>query len=450
MPGMSPDARRSRARRRARLLAATLTAMGAIAVGAVVVTAQQQTGPGTPGPGGGIVDQATITRGDNRQDTVAAMLARRSDALRNGNRSAFLDTVDDSDPSFRSAQATWFDNLSAVPFSAWSLTLGSRATTVVPQAARDLADRLAAGSFAAEIDSAYRVAGFDNADQRYDRVYALTPRDGRWYVSGTFDPADASAHRELWDVGKVHVLSAEHGLILGLDSSSSLRAYADAVDRAVPRVNAVWGTGWSRQVLVEVTRTEDEMSAILGGAPSAYRQLAAVTRGELGTDEVSSAAERIIINPKAYRELSDVGRQVIMGHEITHVAARQRTQPWTPRWLAEGFADYIGYRDSGLSVRVIAQELVGDVNSGYLPDALPVDDDFSATNSALAQSYEMSWLACRLIAERYGPDTLVAFYRAVGSPGGASEVNKAFTDVLDTTPADFTRHWRDYVRSELD
>jgi hypothetical protein len=448
---MSPDAHRLRARRRARALAATLAAAGVIGFGALVVSAQQQTGPAVRGPHGGVVDQATVTRGDHREDTVAAMLERRAAALRSGDRSAFLDTVDDSDPDFRTAQAAWFDNLSAVPFSAWSLTLGSRAAAVVPQAARDLAERRPAGSFAAEVDSAYRIAGYDNADQRYDRVYTVTPRDGRWYVSGAFDPADAPAHRELWDVGKVHVLSAEHGLILGLDPSSSLRTYADAVDRAVPRVNAVWGTGWSRRVLVEVTRTEDEMSAILGGAPSAYRQLAAVTRGELGTQEGSSAAERIIINPKAYRELSDVGRQVIMGHEITHVAARERTQPWTPRWLAEGFADYIGYRDSGLSVRVIAQELVGDVHSGYLPDSLPEDADFSATNSALAQSYEMSWLACRLIAEQYGgSNTLVAFYRAVGSPGGAGEVNKAFADVLDTTPADFTRDWRDYVRSELD
>ena len=42
-------------------------------------------------------------------------------------------------------------------------------------------------------------------------------------------------------------------------------------------------------------------------------------------------------------------------------------------------------------------------------------------DSDLAQAYEMSWLACRMIAERYGgPDTLIAFYRAVGSAGGAA------------------------------
>jgi hypothetical protein len=38
----------------------------------------------------------------------------------------------------------------------------------------------------------------------------------------------------------------------------------------------------------------------------------------------------------------------------------------------------------------------------------------------------------------------------VGGPGGGTELDKAFTDVLDTSSADFTRRWRDYVRSELD
>jgi hypothetical protein len=63
----------------------------------------------------------------------------------------------------------------------------------------------------------------------------------------------------------------------------------------------------------------------------------------------------------------------------------------------------------------------------------------------------MSWLACRMIAERYGgPDSLVAFYRAVGASGGLSELSKVFTDVLGVTQAQFTAQWRGYVRNELD
>ncbi|HEX3825716.1 MAG TPA: hypothetical protein VHV82_00460 [Sporichthyaceae bacterium] len=396
------------------------------------------------------VDEASVTRAEGRQDTVAQMLARRATALQSKDRTAFLDTVDDADPEFRDSQVEWFDNLSAVPFDAWSFKLTDGLSGGVPPAATALTAKLADGSFPYIVAVSYRITGYDNAPQHYEQVLTFTPRHGRWLVSGSFDPTGQAPHRELWDVGKVQLLAADHGLVLGLVPPDALRIYAAEVDREVPLVDAVWKHPWSRQVLIEVTRTEDEMATLLGGAPSAYRQLAAVTRGELGTVEATSAAERIIVNPKAFGELSEVGRRVIMGHEITHVAVRASTQSWTPRWLAEGLADYVGYRDSGLSTEVIAQELAADVRRGRVPDALPVDDAFAATDSDLAQAYEMSWLACRMIAERYGgPDTLIAFYRAVGSAGGANQIEKAFGEVLSTSRQQFTGQWREYVKSEL-
>jgi hypothetical protein len=402
-------------------------------------------------PGGRLVDQATITRDDGRADTVAAMLARRAKALADKDRSAFLETVDPQQGDFRAAQKDWFDNLDAVPFDQWRMKLATNTPQgVVSTAARELADRAGNGSFAALVLGEFRISGHDNAGQHYDRVLAMTPRAGRWYVSGSFDPVGRTAHRELWDIGRVHVLTAQHGLIMGLEPTDRLRIYARELDSAVPQVDRLWGHSWPRRALIVVTRTEAEMAALLGGEASGYRQLAAVTRGELGMEEESAAAERIIVNPKAYRELSEVGRRVIMRHEVAHVAARSRTQSWTPRWLAEGFADYVGYRDSGLAIEVVAQELAGDVRRGMLPTGLPGDADFAATNVSLAQTYELSWLACRLIAERYGGSSaLVEFYRTVGGPGGGTEVARAFRDVLGVTMEQFTSMWRDYVRSEL-
>jgi hypothetical protein len=397
-----------------------------------------------------ILDQASVNRAQGRRDTVAELLSRRADALREKDRVGFLATVDRADSSFFDAQADWFDNLAEVPFDSWSLTLGGHAMADVPPQASTRVARLAAGTLAAPVDVSYRITKYDNAAQHYEQVLTFSPRGARWFVSGTFDPLGSPAHRELWDVGKVHVLVADHGLILGLDPAQSLRAYARQIDREVPVVSATWAHPWAEQVLVEVTRTEEEMATLLGGTPAAYRQLAAVTRGELGTAEATSAAERIIVNPRAYGQLSGVGRQVIMGHEITHVAVRASTQSWTPRWLAEGLADYVGYQDSGLSTKMIAQELATDVQRGLLPGVLPDDTAFLPSESGLAQSYEMSWLACRMIAERYGgPEVLVAFYRAVGEPNGASGMGRAFHDVLATTPEAFTAAWRDYVRSEL-
>ncbi|MGQ0466030.1 MAG: hypothetical protein ACT4QG_11985 [Sporichthyaceae bacterium] len=400
---------------------------------------------------GRLVDQATVTREDGRADTVAAMLQRRAEALAVGDRAAFLETVDDSRAEFREEQARWFDNLAAVPFEQWRLKLaGSTAESLVPATARTLADTIGGGSFAALVEGEFRIEGHDNAGQHYDRVVALTPRGGRWFVSGSFEPAGRSPHRELWDIGRVHVLEATYGLVLGLEPKDRLRIYASELDRAVPEVDRIWDAPWAKSALVVVTRTESEMAVLLGGEAAGYRQLAAVTRGELGLEEESAAAERIIVNPKAYRELSEVGRRVIMRHEVAHVAARSRTQAWTPRWLAEGFADYVGYKASGLPTRTVAQELAADVKGGFAPTALPADESFAATNTALAQTYELSWLACRLISERYGgSDTLVEFYRTVGGPGGGTEVGRAFRDVLGVSPEEFTALWQDYVRREL-
>ena len=100
---------------------------------------------------------------------------------------------------------------------------------------------------------------------------------------------------------------------------------------------------------------------------------------------------------------------------------------------------------------MIAQELTDDVRADRLPSDLPSNSDFGTTNPDLPQTYEMSWLACKMIVERYGgQDALVEFYRAIGAPGGdATVVDKAFREVLDTTRAAFTKEWRSYVRHQL-
>ncbi|GAA3237551.1 hypothetical protein GCM10020256_57090 [Streptomyces thermocoprophilus] len=87
-----------------------------------------------------------------------------------------------------------------------------------------------------------------------------------------------------------------------------------------------------------------------------------------------------------------------------------------------------------------------------MPEELPDDGDFSFTGDAdrLARAYEGGWLACRMIAERWGEARLGEFYRAVGAHrqrDGA--VEEALRDVLGTTPEEFTADWREYLRLQL-
>jgi hypothetical protein len=110
-------------------------------------------------------------------------------------------------------------------------------------------------------------------------------------------------------------------------------------------------------------------------------------------------------------------------------------------------ADYVGFRDAPVSVRVAASALARLIAAGQVPDALPPNRDFRSSNPQLAVHYEASWLACRYIAERFGERTLVRFYRAIGtSPARPSvAVADATRKILGMSVDRFVARWRGYL-----
>ncbi|MEV7339598.1 hypothetical protein [Streptomyces sp. NPDC093544] len=349
--------------------------------------------------------------------------------------------LDRDEPAYRATEQTGtplteFGNLREVPLAAWSYRVtgfhrsGDRAT--------------------ADAELSYRVDGYDKAPVTSARTLSLTRTGGKWYVASDKPAKDAS--EQLWDQGAVTVVRGEHSLVMGVGQSDErLRAYADLADRAVPAVSQAWGTDWSGHDVVLVPRSVEGMAGLLGAPASGYQGIAAVTTGEAGAS-AKAPADRIIINPDAYGVLGDFGKQVVLTHETTHVATRAHTTAATPLWLSEGYADWVGYLGSGRTAAQIAPELERAVTDGHVPAALPDDEDFGFTGDAaqLAQAYEGGWLACRLIADRWGEVRLNDFYRAVGGHDKrAGAVQDALRDVLDTTPEKFTEQWREYLRAQL-
>ena len=158
----------------------------------------------------------------------------------------------------------------------------------------------------------------------------------------------------------------------------------------------------------------------------------------------AESALRVLVNPGEFSTLSRAGRVVVLAHELTHVAtasAGVRSNARVPSWLSEGFADHVGYSGSGIAVTTAASELVAAVRSGHAPPVPPGDAAFDVRTGGSPAAYESAWLACRMIAERYGQPTLVRFYRAVQRRGLVS----ALRGVLDVSQAEFTRSWRAYI-----
>ncbi|MFD4508857.1 hypothetical protein [Streptomyces sp. NPDC058457] len=358
---------------------------------------------------------------------VQQVLDRRAAAVLGHDEKAYAET------GTRSSYA----NLRAVPLADWSYRL----TALHPDGAGATADA----------QLSYRIEGYDKAPVTADRTLTLSrTADGQWYV--TYDrPAKKSA-QQLWDQGKVTALKSTHALVLGVgQSGATLRGYARLADTAVPEVSKAWGTDWTRRVVLLVPGSLNGMAGLLGAPASNYRGIAAVTTGEAGGSG-RTPADRVILNPEAYAGLGPVGRQVVLTHETTHVATRAHTTAATPLWLSEGYADWIGYLDTGRTPTEAAPELARAVEAGDVPENLPADKDFGFTDdpTKLAQAYEGGWLACRMIAGHWGEEKLGAFYRAVGAhKERAGAVEDALKTELGTTLPDFTARWRDYLTAQV-
>jgi hypothetical protein len=375
---------------------------------------------------------------DGAAGDVRRVLDRRAAAVRDGSEKAFVATEVPGSVAAgeRAAARTEFRNLRTVPLADWSYRVtglhrsGDRAT--------------------ADAELRYRVEGHDTAPIVTARTLSLTRADGRWYVAADRPAKDAG--EQLWEQGAVLAVRGEHSLVLGVGQSrDALRGYAELADRAVPAVREAWGGDWSGRVVVLVPKSLEGMAGLLGAPASGYRGIAAVTTGEAG-GSAKAPADRIIVNPDAYGVLGAFGRQVVLTHETTHVGTRSATSAATPLWLSEGYADWVGYRGAGRTAAQVAPELGRAVAEGHVPAALPGDADFGFDGDAgaLARAYESGWLACRLIAERWGEVRLGEFYRAVGAhEKRAGAVEAAMRDVLDTTPEKFTGEWRAYVRDRL-
>ena len=230
----------------------------------------------------------------------------------------------------------------------------------------------------------------------------------------------------LWAEGMT-VARGTRSLVAGHHAPAGLLDdLARRADVAGRRVTAVLRRPVSPVVLVPASAAE---AAVLAGTGS-LEGLAAVADGG-----------RVIVVPEFFARLTPTGRDVVLTHELTHVAAGTGG---LPVWLREGFADYVAYREAGLAVSVAAAELAAEVRAGRPPERLPGAADFAPGGDGLARAYQAAWLACRFLAARCGEETLVRLYREARTGG----VERALAS-LGLSIGTLTERWRSYVRDQL-
>lgn len=430
-------------------LLAVVLVLGVV-LGAVLLGGRVPGGPAASPPvpvptsSAAVAQRPTVDPVVEREAALVALLERRSAALLARDPVAWAADVDGGSVDFAARQAAVLANLAAVPVATWRYEYAGAGLPPPPQRRAVLGPE----SWVARVILVYRLADTDSADVRREQHLTLVRRDGEWLLA---DDADGPTTKDVWDLGPVAVVRGQRSLVLGTATPQELQSYPALVDAAAARVDAVWGTTWPRVVLVVVPRDQAEMARLLQRNDEVgLEQIAAVTTGEAGLGAAESA-DRVIVNPAGLGLLDDVGRDVVLTHEITHVATRATGTRDVPIWLSEGFADYVAYQGTDLPRDSVAADVLDQVRAGTGPTALPDVAAFDPVNGDIAPAYSGSWLAVDLLVRTYGEPAVIAFYRAVaaGTPdplgGSPTPEERAFAEVLGTDQATFELQWQQYL-----
>ncbi len=408
--------------RRAAVAAVVAAVVALVLVGGAVLPRSLPIGSGTRVVGGSGVGAPLPGSASSqaRLAEVQKVLDARGAAIRHDDAKAYART------QTTKAKAPVFSRLAVLPIVRWAYVPGAPTTSteslvVVP------------------VSLTLRLAG-ETADATWPETVTLRRDAAGWRVASEVSRGERTA---LWDLGTLRVVTGRRSLVIGIDTSAAtLRPYAATADRVVPQVTAVWGKGWSRYAVVIVPRTVGQLGRALGRSAASLDGYAAVTTAE-GSSPHGAVAERVWVNTPAMAGLSSIGRQVVLRHEMTHVATAAPEHPDAPLWLVEGVAEWMGYRGSGIPLAVATGDLLDEVRRGRTPAALPDDKAFSGAGVDVA--YESAHLACATIVARYGAADLVALYRAVVIDG--DDVSTALQTLTGTTISALQKDVRARARS---
>ena len=302
----------------------------------------------------------------------------------------------------------------------------------------------------ARVEARYRFRGQDASPvlARESFTFALT--GSRWRIAG---PGDRQMRRrddvEIWDSGQVRTVRSARTLIVHHPGQEELAGRLLRVaDRAYAQVGAAWTGRWERKAVILVPRDQDEAEELVGARDLSRVAAVASSSVESGRTE-KVLGNRIVVNTSNVDGYDVLNLQVLITHEMTHVATRSLGDG-VPLLLVEGFADWAALKPVGLPVRPPpARPWSTRVDSGRFDGALPTDREFRGGDAAVA--YDEGSAFCLWVAETFGARKLQALYRQFAGPDPPSpdQLDRGFRRALGISRRTAERRWAAWVRDRL-
>lgn len=386
---------------------------------------------------------------------VQLLLDRWAVAVRGADNTALAGLFDpQADPGFFGKEQARARNLAQVPLADWGYGISTEpAPTVAPaELSRLNADEV----WAPPVNLHYALAGADLEPTTRPVGLVVARRGNTWRLVSDTAESDygRATWRGPWDFGPVIARSVAQGVVLGHpDHTRDVDTLAADLGPAVTAVTDFWGPDWQRRGAVFLPDSQDELKALVGADFSGGEIAAVAIADEVDRVHRTARGQRVVFNPATIGQLTALSRRVVLRHELTHVAARAVTAPQAPIWLAEGFADYSGYRGSGVSLADGAPAVAALVRTAGPPDSLPTDAQFAAGSAPahVELAYQLAWTFSVFLATVKSEQTLRAVYHAVATlpAPSVSDIDAALRPVVGTNLAGLVLEWGQWLRSRL-
>ena len=380
-----------------------------------------------------------------RLRAVRTLLSARAGALLSHDRAGWLAGVDPAASAFRARQAALLTGIAAVPLGTWRYTIEPG----------DEAGRTeAGGGWTVRVTLHYALRDADPAPTERPLVLTFVPRAGRW-LARRRRPARPGRRDDL-----ARALGARPAAWSGPapPASCSRTRTTPAGWPSSPRPRTRWcrgsgprsGAGCPDRVAVIVPDDEREMAALVGEKLVLGTIAAVAVADTVDTERDRALGQRIVVNPANIDRLGQLGRRVVLEHEVTHLATRGFTGSRTPIWLVEGLADWVAYRDSGLPAHQVADQLHAALGAGHWPGRLPGHGRLQGRVAPAGAGVRggLEGLPADRRAGRAGrAAAALPGGRHRGGPGGGA--GRAAARAAARGTAQFTVQWRHSVQAEF-
>lgn len=381
-----------------------------------------------------------------RSAALTTVLNRRASAVARHDVTGFLADVDQNDPSFVRQERDEYENLVGLGLSSFTLTVTDVGQYEVPSDQAAVARRYSGAVWTASVTVRYAISGLDSAPVAEPWVPLFGYADGRWMLAGESneDNLPTGAGGLPWEARGIAVKRSAHVVaVVSADDQQIAPHLLNLAEQGLAPVVKFRPTGWSGKILVTAVSDRSLFRSYFRDGPGKIREVAAIAVPTYDSvHEWAPGARyvttRVVFNPET---LGDGDEELVhdLAHEFTHAAMGSLTSPTSsPLWLVEGTAEYVGYQTGEVDDAALATVL----RRLGVPDALPADTTFYDH----PDDYVLAWLACRMIAQRYGQARLTALY-AYFNGGTSVSVGDALRQVLGMSTAQFVGAWQAYLRS---